>query len=93
MTVTVHTGDYGQLGAFNLSGRPAPLSYTLTAASTPARSSELGGNRVRFTLQGDTSFTYTATTPSTAATYDFYGALSVSDRMDTSIGGDASLRC
>ena len=90
VTVTINTGDYGQLGAVT-EWLPAGFSYGSSSLDN-SQVAELSGNRVRFTLQGDTSFTYTATTPGTADTYDFYGELRDSNRMDTSIGGDTSLR-
>ena len=90
VTVTINTGDYGQLGAVT-EWLPAEFTYA-TSSLDAIQVSELSGNRVRFTVQGDTSFTYTLTAPRTVGTYDFYGELRDSDRMDTSIGGDASIR-
>jgi hypothetical protein len=43
----------------------------------------------RFTLQGDTSFTYTLTAPTEPGTYDgFSGTLKDEDRNDHPVGGD-----
>ena len=42
---------------------------------------------VRFTLQGDTSFTYTVTASSTPGSYDFSGTLRDFERDDYPVGG------
>ena len=45
------------------------------------------GQNVRFTLQGERSFTYTVTASSTEGSYPFEGSLRDSDRMDSLVGG------
>ena len=52
---------------------------------------ELSGNQVRFTLQGNASFTYVVTASSTAGSYDFSGMLRDSDGDDHAVGGQSSV--
>ena len=49
--------------------------------------SSVTGQDVRFTLQGERSFTYTVTASSTEGSYPFEGSLRDSDRMDSLVGG------
>ena len=51
---------------------PAGFAYESSSLDRPARLPR-SGRTVRFTLQGDTSFTYTVTASSTAGPYDFSG--------------------
>jgi uncharacterized repeat protein (TIGR01451 family) len=52
---------------------------------------ELSGNQVRFTLQGDASFTYVVTASSTAEAYTFSGTLRDEDRNDRAVGGSTTV--
>ena len=52
---------------------------------------ELSGQEVRFTLQGDASFTYTVTASSTAGSHSFSGTLRDFERDDHTVGGATSV--
>ena len=49
------------------------------------------GQEVRFTLQGDTSFTYTVTASSVEGSYGFSGTLRNYDRNDHAVGGASTV--
>ena len=61
--MTIQAADYGQAGGVTET-LPSGFAYV---SSSLAASQVYGanGNNVRFTLQGDTSFTYTVTASST----------------------------
>ena len=90
VTVTINAGDYGGFGRVT---ETLPTGFTYVSSSLDAvQVMELGGNRVRFTLQGEESFTYEVTAPTVLNTYIFLGVLTNSDRVDTSVGGTSSIR-
>ena len=57
------------------------------ASSLSASQVNESGQNVRFTLQGDDSFTYTVTASSTPGSYDFSGTLRDFDKTDHTVGG------
>ena len=65
---------------------PSDFSY-VNSSLDDSQVTELANNQVRFTLQGDTSFTYTVTASDTPGDYDFSGTLRDADRMDHTVGG------
>ena len=69
VTVTITASDYGRGGGVTET-LPVGFSYVDSSLAS-SQVGEPGGNRVRFTLQGDTSFTYTVTASDTPGTYDF----------------------
>ena len=85
VTVTITTTDYGQAGGVTET-LPAGFSYVRSSLDA-AQVSELGNNQVRFTLQGDTSFTYTVTASSAPGAHRFSGTLRDFDRVDHAVGG------
>ena len=88
VTVTIQAADYGQAGGVTET-LPAGFAYVGSSLST-SQVNESGQN-VRFTLQGDNSFTYTVTASSTPGSYDFSGNLRDFDRVDHRVGGDSSV--
>ena len=85
VTVTIQAADYGQAGGVT---ETLPTGFAYVSSSLPASQvTELSGNRVRFTLQGDTSLTYTVTASSTPDSYDFSGTLRDFERDDYPVGG------
>ena len=85
VVVTITASNYGQAGGVTET-LPADFSY-VNSSLDDSQVLELADNKVRFTLQGDTSFTYTVTAPTTTGSYDFSGELRDSDKNDTRIGG------
>ena len=85
VVVTVRVDDYGQAGGVTET-LPAGFSYG-SSSLDDFQVAELPGNMVRFTLQGQTSFTYTVTAPSTTGTYDFVGELRDDGKNDHTVEG------
>jgi hypothetical protein len=89
VVVTITASNYGLAGGVTET-LPSGFTY-VTSSLDGSQVTELDGNKVRFTLQGDTSFTYTVTVSSTAGSYAFSGALRDDDRMDHVVGGDTDI--
>ena len=72
VVVTIAAADYGQAG-----GVTETLDTGFSYVSSSLSDSQVyeSGQDVRFTLQGDASFTYTVTASATPGTYDFSGTL------------------
>ena len=85
VTVTITAGNYGGAGGVTET-LPVGFSYVSSDLDT-VQVTEVDARTVRFTLQGDASFTYTVTASSTAGNYDFSGVLRDSDRNDHDVGG------
>ena len=83
--VTIAASDYGAAGGITET-LPAGFSYVSSSLDS-SQVTELGNNQVRFTLQGDSSFTYTVTASSTPGPYTFSGTLRDDDRTDHTVGG------
>ena len=90
VTVTITASDYGQAGGVTET-LPPGFSYVGSSLAS-SQVTELGGNQVRFTLQGDTSFTYSVTASETVGTYSFSGTLRDFDRNDLVVGGVNAIR-
>ena len=88
VTVTIQAADYGQAGGVTET-LPAGFAYVSSSLSTSQVNES--GQDVRFTLQGDTSFTYTVTASGTAGSYSFSGNLRDFERDDYTVGGDSSV--
>ena len=85
VTVTIQAANYGQAGGVT---ETLPTGFAYVSSSLAASQvTELSGNQVRFTLQGDTSFTYTVTASSTPGPYDFSGTLRDFERDDYPVVG------
>ena len=84
VTVMITAADYGSAG-----GVTETLSAGFAYVSTSLDDSQVlvTGQVVRFTLQGDASFTYVVTASSTEGSYSFSGMLRDDDRVDSVVGG------
>jgi hypothetical protein len=82
LKVTITLPDYGVAGEW-VETLPDGFIYVSTTHGDVVRD----GQRLSFSLVGETSFTYTVTAPSTARSYSFSGVLTDSDRMETRVGG------
>ena len=88
VTVTITARNYGQAGGVT---EILPTGFSYVSSSLDASQVNRTGQMVRFTLQGDTSFTYTVTAPATTGPYTFSGTLRDDDRMDHTLGGDSGV--
>ena len=71
--VTIEAMNYGQFGGVT---EEIPSEFTYVSSSLPdSQVTTLSGNSVRFTLFGDSSFTYTVTAPMAEDAYTFSGVL------------------
>ena len=84
VTVTIQAANYGQAGGVT---EMLPSGFSYVSSSLSASQVNESGQNVRFTLQGDTSFTYTVTASSTPGPYDFSGTLRDFERDDYPVGG------
>ena len=89
LTVTIEASGYGLAGGVS---ETLPDGFVYAASSLPSgQVTELSGNRVRFTLQGNTSFTYVVRASMTPGTYTFSGTLRDIDRQDHDVTGDSTV--
>ena len=88
VVVTIAASGYGAAGGITET-LPAGFSY-VNSSLDDSQVSELGNNQVRFTLQGDSSFTYTVTASDTPGPYTFSGTLRDADRTDHTVGGGST---
>ena len=88
VTVTITAANYGLAGGVTET-LPAGLSYVSSTHASNQVIHPVEGNSqmVRFTLQGETSLTYTVTASSVEGSYTFSGTLRDSDRNDHTVGG------
>ena len=84
LTVTINVADYGGIGAVT-EMLPEGFAYV---SSSGVVGNDQGADGVRFTLLGETSFTYIVTASSTAGEHTFTGMLRASDQNDHTVGGD-----
>ena len=89
VVVTITASDYGAAGGVT-EMLPTGFSY-VSSSLDDSQVTELGNNEVRFTLQGDSSFTYTVTASNTPGPYTFSGTLRDADRNDHNVGGATSV--
>ncbi len=90
VTVGITAAGYGGFGRVT-ENLPSVFTYE-SSSLDDSQVDASGGQTVRFTLQGETSFTYTVTAPGSTGTYTFRGTFRDSDRVDTAIGGAANVR-
>ena len=84
VVVTITASNYGQAGGVT---EMLPAGFTYVSSSLDDSQVNVSGQRARFILQADTSFTYTVTASSTAGSHTFSGTLRDSDRNDHTVGG------
>ena len=89
VTVTITIEDYGGLGAVT-EMLPDGFSYLSSDLDT-VQVTEVDARTVRFTLQGDSRFTYTVTASSAEGSHTFSGELRDSDRKNHTVGGDPTV--
>ena len=88
VTVTITAANYGIAGGLT---EALPPAFSYVASSLPEEQVNATGQEVRFTLQGDTSFTYTVTASSVEGSYGFSGTLRDYDRNDHAVGGASTV--
>ena len=87
VAVTVTTTNYGVSGAVT---ETLPAGFTYVSSSlADDQVAEVDARTIRFTLQGETSYTYTVTASQAVGAYSFSGTLRDFDRNDHAVGGDA----
>ncbi len=89
VTVTIQAADYGLAGGVTET-LPTGFAY-VSSPLADSQVTELSGNQVRFTLQGEASFTYTVTASGTAGSHTFSGTLRDIERDDYPVGGASSV--
>ena len=90
VTVRISAANYGEFGRVT---ENLPQGFVYQSSSLDdSQVDASGGQVIKFTLQGDTSFTYTVTAPSSTGTFTFLGTFRDSDRVDTSVGGQSQMQ-
>lgn len=84
--VTIRASNYGGFGRVTET-LPDGFTYKSTSLDDDSQVDTSGGQVIKFTLQGETSFTYTVTAPGSTRAYTFSGTFRDSDRKDTNVGG------
>ena len=84
VTVTITAGNYGGVGAVT-EMLPDGFSYVSSDLDTE-QVTEVDARNVRFTLRGDSRFTYTVTASSAEGHHDFSGVLRDSDLANHDVG-------
>ena len=87
VVVTIIASDYGAAGRVTET-LPDGFTYVSSSLSEGVRPS---GQNVRFTLFGETSFTYTVTASSVAGPHDFSGVLRDFERVENAVGGASAV--
>ena len=84
VVVMITASGYGAVGQMV---ETLPPGFRYVSRSLSDSGVTAVGREVRFSLFGQTAFTYTVTAPSAAGTYSFSGVLRNSDRKDVAVGG------
>ena len=84
VVVMITASGYGRFGAVT---ETLPPGFSYVSSSLEDSGVTDVGREVRFSLFGQTAFTYTVTASSAAGTYSFSGVLRNSDREDVPVGG------
>ena len=84
VVVMITASGYGRFGAVT---ETLPPGFSYVSSSLEDSGVTDVGREVRFSLFGQTAFTYTVTAPGAAGTYSFSGVLRNSDREDVPVGG------
>ncbi len=88
VTVNVTAANYGGSGAVT---ETWPAGFTYVSSSLSDDQVSVTAFETRFTLTGDTSFTYTLTVPVEEGSYTFSGTLRDSEGNDHALGGAAAV--
>ena len=89
VTVTIRVANYGGFGRVT---ETLPTGFVYKSSSLDdSRVDASGGQTIKFTLQGDSRFTYVVTASSTAGRHTFSGMLRDSDRTNHDVGGASSV--
>ena len=84
VVVMITASGFGRFGAVT---ETLPPGFSYVSSSLEDSGVTDVGREVRFSLFGQTAFTYTVTAPSAEGTYSFSGVLRNSDREDVPVGG------
>ena len=88
VTVTINAANYGPSGVVT---ETLPRRFSYLSSSLGLERVNFDPQEVGFTLQGETSFTYTVTAPSAARPYTFSGTLEDSVGNDHAVGGASTV--
>ena len=86
--VTITVANYGPSGVVT---ETLPRRFSYLSSSLGLERVNFDPQEVGFTLQGETSFTYTVTAPSAAGPYTFSGTLEDSVGNDHAVGGASTV--
>ena len=89
LRVTITARNYGAFGQVE---ETLPDGFTFVRSSLPGNQVAEEGQVVRFSLFGDSSFTYFVTVPSAEGQYTFTGVVKNADRDERTISGHTQLR-
>ena len=92
VVVTIAVASYGSAGGGVTEMLPAGFTY-VSSSLPDDQVTEVDARTVRFTLQGETSYTYTytVTASQTVGTHSFSGTLRDFDRNDHAVGGTSTV--
>ena len=89
VVVTIGVANYGSARGVT---ETLPDGFTYVSSSLPeGQVTEVDARTVRFTLQGETSYTYTVTASETVGTYSFSGTLRDFDQNNLAVGGASTV--
>ena len=88
LVVTIEAGNYGSFGGVV---ETLPTGFVYVSSSLPTDSVATSGQMARFTLFGESSFTYTVTASNTVGQYSFSGILRDSTGLDHPVGGASGI--
>jgi len=89
-TVEIEASDYGIFGRV-VETLPEGFCYVTSTLDPGSVVVEEETNTVKFTLFGETSFTYTVKAPDTGGTYTFSGILKDEYKIEYEVGGDTEI--
>ena len=84
LVVTIEANNFGSFGGVT---ETLPTGFSYVASSLPVDLVVATGQEVRFTLFGESNFTYTVTASNTAGSYSFSGVLKDSTGIDYQVAG------
>ena len=82
--VTIEANNFGSFGGVT---ETLPTGFSYVSSSLPVDLVVATGQEVRFTLFGESNFTYTVTASNTAGSYSFSGVLKDSTGIDYQVAG------